>query len=190
MKKSTIIGILVAAVIYLMLYPFAAAAGLIHPVCYAYVGTIVPILFSFVYLYVCAKMKCFGAAAFLNAFVLIIGTLVGEGNLAFYIIMVIVAAFAELARKVFGYDTKKGVRFSFIPFAYSFYAYSAHWWANTEDSLQAAVDEMPEGYAEMMEPVIANIPALVIALISVIPVALLGMWIAEKVMKKQVESFR
>ncbi len=130
-------------------------------------------------------MKSIGAALCLNGFVIIIGTLVGEGNPAFYIVMVIVTVVAEIVRKIFGNDTKKGVRFSFIPFAYSFYAYSAHWWTNTADSVQAAVDEMPEGYADMMEPVIANTIGLVIALILVIPVAILGMWIAEKIMKKQ-----
>lgn len=44
---------------------------------------------------------------------------------------------------------------------------------------------MPAGYADKMEKVINNIPALVIALILVIPVSIIGMRIAEKVMKKQ-----
>ncbi|WP_091825801.1 MptD family putative ECF transporter S component [Butyrivibrio sp. ob235] len=72
----------------------------------------------------------------------------------------------------------------------SFYAYSAHWWTDTAGSLQAAVEEMPEGYADMMEPVIANTPGLIIALVFVIPVAILGMIIAEKVMKKQADSLK
>ena len=37
MKKGSIIGVLVAALIYLMLYPATAACGLIGPACFAYV---------------------------------------------------------------------------------------------------------------------------------------------------------
>ena len=44
---------------------------------------------------------------------------------------------------------------------------------------------MPAGYADKMETVISNIPMLVIMLILVIPVAILGMRLAEKAMKKQ-----
>ena len=87
-----------------------------------------------------------------------------------------------------GYDTLKGVRYSFVPFAYSFYAYTAHWWTDTENALAAAVEEMPEGYAAKMQTVIDNVPLLCIALILVIPVAILAMRLAEKVMKKTAAS--
>ena len=46
----------------------------------------------------------------------------------------------------------KGVRWSFIPFAFSFFAYTLHWWTDTEGSLAAAVEEMPAGYDELMKP--------------------------------------
>lgn len=80
------------------------------------------------------------------------------------------------------------MRLSYIPLAFSFYAYTAHWWTDTEGSLQAAVEEMRPGYDELMKPVIANIPALIIALMLVIPLAILGMRAAEKIMKKQAEK--
>ena len=66
MKKGSVVGIIISAIIYLFLYPLAAACGLIHPACYAYVGSVVPILFVFVYLNASSKMKCFGAALCLN----------------------------------------------------------------------------------------------------------------------------
>ena len=50
----------------------ASTSGLIHPVCYAYSGTVLAFLWSFVYLYVAANMQCFGAAAILNGTVLIV----------------------------------------------------------------------------------------------------------------------
>ena len=43
---------------------------------------------------------------------------------------------------------------------------------------------MPAGYAEKMEQVIDNIPVLIAALILTIPVAILGMRLTEKGMKK------
>ena len=155
------------------------------PGMYAYVGTFVPILFGFVYLYTAANLQSFGAAVILNGFTLIVGLIAGEGNLPFVIGMIILAFAAELLRKLHGYDTLKGVRRSFIPLAFSFYAYSAHWWTNTAESLAEAVEEMPAGYADKMVPVIQNVPVLIVMLILTIPVALLGMRLAEKAMKRQ-----
>ncbi len=185
MKKGTVLGLGIAAVIYLLLYVLASSCGMIHPACYAYAGTFVPLLFSFVYLYTAAKMQCFGAALFLNGFVLVIGSILGEGNLPMIIGLVILALLAELLRKWKGYGTRKGVRLSFLPFAFSFYAYAAHWWTNTAGSLAEAVEEMPAGYADKMASVISNTPVLILMLILTVPVAILAMRIAEKLMPKQ-----
>lgn len=184
MKKPPVWRILIAAVIYLLLFVLGAASGAIHPACYAYAGAVLPILFSFVYLYTAANMKCFGAAAVLNGFVLILGLIAGEGNLVLIIGMLLLAALAELIRKRCGYDTLKGVRRSFLPFAFSFFTYTAHWWSDTEGSLAAAVEEMPAGYADKMEQVINNIPVLIIVLVITVPIAILSMRLVEKAMKK------
>ena len=184
MKKS-IPKIIIAAIVYLALYPLGSSAGLIHPACYAYVGTFLPLLFAFVYLPVSANWQRFGAAVILNGFVLVLGFIAGEGNLSFAIGMVTLTVIAEIIRGVCGFDTLKGARLSFIPFAFSFYTYSAHWWFDKEGSLAAAVEEMPAGYADKMAPVIDNIPMLIFMLVLTVPVAILGMWIAEKSMKKQ-----
>lgn len=185
MKKKSVIRVLIAAVIYLALFVLGSSCGLLHPACYAYVGTFLPILFSFVYLYTAANMRCFGAAAVLNGFVLIIGLIAGEGNLPLVIGLILLAALSELIRKLNGYDTLRGVRRSFLPFAFSFYTYAAHWWTDTEGSLAAAVEEMPAGYADKMDAVIHNIPLFVVMLVLTVPVAILGMRLAEKALKKQ-----
>ena len=185
MKKFPVWRILIAAAVYFVLCLLGSTSGLLGPVCFAYVGTVLPLFFGFVYLYTAANMQCFGAAAVLNIFVLIIGLLWGEGDLPLVIGLIVFAAIAELVRRINGYDTLKGVRLSFIPFAYSFYSYSAHWWTDTEGSLAAALEEMPTGYADKMAAVIDNIPVLILMLVLVIPIAMLSMWIAEKVMKKQ-----
>ncbi len=190
MKKIPIVRILIAAVAYLVMFVLASGCGLIHPACYAYAGTFIPILFSFVYLYVASKMQSFGAALLLNGLLLIVGLIAGEGNPPFVIGLIVLALLAELVRRQNGYDTRKGVRRSFIPFAFSFYAYSAHWWTDTAGSLAAAVEEMPAGYSDKMLPVIRNIPVLILMLILTIPVAILGMRLAEKVMKKQAAALK
>ena len=183
MKKRSIIGIVVAAVVYLLLFILGAASGAIHTACFAYAGTVMPLFFAFVYLYTASNMKCFGAAAVLNGFVLIVSLLAGEGNTALIVIMLVMTALAEIIRAVLGYDNLKGVMWSFIPFAFSFYAYTFHWWTETAGSLEEAVEEMPAGYAATMEAVINNTPAIVIALVLVIPAAVLGMTLAKKLMK-------
>ena len=190
MKKIPVVRLLIASVIYTVLFVLGSCCGLLHPACYAYVGTFLPILFSFVYLYTAANLRTFGAAAILNGIGLVIGLIAGEGNLALIIGMIILALLAELIRRINGYETLKGVRRSFIPLAFSFYAYAAHWWTNTEESLAEAVEEMPVGYAEKMEAVIHNIPMLIIMLVLTIPAAILGMRIAEKVLKKQADSLK
>ena len=185
MKKTSWIGVIIAAILYCGLFVLASSCGLIHPACYAYAGTFIPLLFSFVYLYTAAQMQCFGAALVLNGFMLIVAVIAGEGNLPFVIGVIILTLIAEAVRKLNGYDTLKGVRRSFIPFAFAFYAYAAHWWTNTEGSLAEAVEEMPAGYADKMEVVIRNIPILILMLVLTIPIAMLGIRIAEKVLQKQ-----
>ena len=190
MKSFPVWRILLAAIVYFVLCLLGSTSGLLGPACFAYAGTVLAFFFSFVYLYVAANLRCFGAAAFLNIFVLIIGLLWGEGDLPLVVGLLLLAAIAELVRKLHGYDTLKGVRRSVLPFAYSFYAYVAHWWTDTEGSLAAAAEEMPAGYADRMVSVIGNIPVLILMLVLVIPTAILGMRTAEKVLKKQAALLR
>ena len=180
-----VLRILIAAVIYLGIFVIGATSGLLGPAVYAYAGTFLPLLFAFVYLYVAATMQTFGAALILNGFVLILGTIAGEGNPTLAAGLIILAVAAEAIRERCGFDTKKGVRLSFIPMAFSFYAYSGHWWTETEDSLAAAVEEMAPGYADAMAQVIANTPMLIIMLVLTVLVAFLAMRLAEAAMKKQ-----
>lgn len=185
MTKKTALGIAVAAVVYLILFLLAATSGLIHPACFAYAGTVLPLLTAFVYLYVTANHQRFGAATILNGFVLVLALVLGEADLTLIVGMVLYTALAETVRGICGHDTLKGVRLSFIPFAFSYYAYTGHWWTDSAATLQAAVEEMSPQYAEMAAPIIENIPLLVVMLILVVPVAILGMKLAEKVLKDQ-----
>ena len=190
MKKTPVFRILLAMLIYVALFILFSSCGLIHPACYAYVGTFFPLLCAFIYLYTAASLRCFGAALLLNGFLLIVGRAAGEGNPPFIIGLIALSLIAEFVRGLNGYDTLKGVRWSFIPFAFSFYAYSAHWWTDTAGSLAEAAEEMPAGYAEKMESVISNTPVLIGILVLTIPVAVLGMRLAEKIMKKQASALK
>lgn len=95
---------------------------------------------------------------------------------------------AEIIRYFCEYDTLKGIRWSFIPFAFSFFAYTSHWWFDTEGSLAAAVEEMPAGYDQLMIPVIDNIPLLIVVMVLTIPVAIFSMRLAGHVLKKSVSK--
>ena len=184
-KKNRIIifGVLMA-VAYLVTFILGAASGAIHPACYAYAGAVLPLIFAFIYIYTCSIIRGFGAATALNGFILVLFLIAGEADLPYIIGTVVLTALAEILRKVFGYDTIKGVRWSFIPFAFSFFAYTSHWWFDTEGSLAAAVEEMPTGYDQLMIPVINNIPVMIVVLVLTIPVAILAMRLAERIMKK------
>jgi hypothetical protein len=182
--------VLLMAVAYLVTFILGAASGAIHPVCYAYIGALLPLVFAFIYLYTCSIIRGFGAATALNGFIFVLFLIAGEADLGYMIATVVITALAELLRKVFGYDTKKGVRWSFIPFAFSFFAYISHWWTDTEGSLAAAVEEMPAGYDQLMIPVIKNIPVLMVVLVLTIPVAILAMHLAERTLKTQTDGLK
>ena len=77
----------------------------------------------------------------------------------------------------------RSCRWRFVPFAFSFFCYTLHWWTDTEGSLAAAVEEMPAGDDQMMIPVIDNVPVLVAVMALTIPVSILAMRLAEKVLK-------
>ena len=190
MKKTPVLGIVIAAIVYLILFVLGATTGLIHPACFAYVGTFLPLLFAFVYYYVAANLRCFGAAALLNVFVLIAALLAGEGNLPLIIGLLLLAVIAELIRMLCGYDTRRGVRRSFIPLAFSFYAYTAHWWTDPEGTLAAAAEEMSPAYAEKVRPIVENVPMLILMLALTVPVAILAIRLAEKALKKQAAKLK
>ncbi len=182
---KAIFNVLLMAIAYLITFILGATSGIIHPVCYAYVGMFLPLLFAFIYLYTATIIRGFGAATVLNGFVLVLFLLAGEADTPLIIGFIVLTALSEVIRYFCKYDTLKGVRWSFVPLAFSFFAYTAHWWTDTEGSLAAAVKEMPAGYDQMMIPVINNIPVLIIVLLLTIPVSILAMRLAEHMMKKQ-----
>ena len=182
---KTILKVFLMAVAYLALFILGAASGAIHPACYAYIGALLPLVSAFIYLYTCTFIRGFGAATVLNGFIFVLFLIAGEADLAYIIGTVVLTALAEIIRKIKGYDTLKGVRWSFIPFAFSFFAYILHWWTDTEGSLAAAVKEMHAGYDELMKPVIDNIPMLIVVMVLIIPIAMIAMRLAERAMKKQ-----
>ncbi len=185
-KKVAVV--LLMAVAYLATFILGATSGIIHPACYAYIGALLPVAFALVYLNTCTLIRGFGAATTLNGFILVLFLIAGEADVTYIIGTVILTALAEVLRKINGYDTLKGVRRSFLPFAFSFFAYTAHWWTDTEGSFAAAVEEMPAGYDALMKPVIDNIPMLIVALVVTILVAIFGMRLAERILKKRAEE--
>ena len=188
MKKT--IRIIFFFFFFFLTYILGSCTGIIHPACYAYVGAILPLLTAFIYLLTCATMKGFGAATVLNGFVFVLLMIVGEADTTLAIGFAILTALAEIIRYFCKYDTLKGVRWSFIPFAFSFFAYTTHWWTDTEGSLAAAVEEMRAGYDQLMIPVINNIPVLIVVLVLTIPVAILAMRLAERSLKKQTDGLK
>ncbi|MBP5527735.1 MAG: MptD family putative ECF transporter S component [Bacteroidales bacterium] len=173
--------VLLMAVAYLAMFVMGAASGAIHPACYAYIGALLPFISAFIYLRTATLIRGFGVATALNGFIFVLFLIAGEADMPFIIGMIGLTAIAELIRFLCKYDSRKGIRWSFVPFAFSFFTYTLHWWTDTEGSLAAAVEEMPAGYDQLMIPVIDNIPMLVVVLLLTIPVALLAMRIAERV---------
>lgn len=188
MKKTLVV--ILMAVAYLAIFILGACSGAIHPACYAYIGVLLPFLSALVYLKTASIIRNFGAATALNGFIFALFLIAGEADTAYIIGTIVLTAFAELLRFVFKYDTKKGVRWSFVPFALSFFAYTAHWWTDTEGSLAAAVEEMRPGYDQMMIPVINNVPVMIAVIVLTIPIAIFAMHLAEKALKKPAASLQ
>ena len=185
---KTVLKVFLMAIAYLALFIMGAASGAIHPMFYSYIGAVLPLVSAFIYLYTCTLIRGFGAAIALNGFIFILFLIAGEADLAYIIGTVVLTALAEILRKMKGYDTLKGVRWSFVPFAFSFFAYTLHWWTDTEGSLAAAIEEMPAGYDQLMRPVIDNIPMLIVVMALTIPIAILAMRLAERALKKAAEA--
>jgi len=184
-----IFKILLMAIAYLAMFVMGASSGLIHPMCYAYIGALLPLISAFIYLYTSSLIRGFGVPTILNGFILVLFLLAGEADAVLIIGFILLTAISEGVRWYFQYNTIKGVRWSFVPFAFSFFAYTAHWWTDTEASLAAAVEEMPVGYDQLMKPVIDNVPVLIVVLLLTIPVSLLAMRIAERVLKLHKDDY-
>ena len=182
--------VLLMAVAYLAILSLGACSGASHPACYAYIGALLPLLFAFVYLNTASIIRGFGAATVLNGFIFFLFLIAGEADTSYIIGTIVLTALTELLRFIFKYDTKKGVRWSFVPFALSFFAYTAHWWTDTEGSLAAAVEEMRPGYDQLMIPVIDNIPVLIVVIAITIPISILAMRLAERALKKPASALK
>jgi MFS family permease len=182
---KTVFKVILMAVAYLAMFILGAASGAIHPACYAYIGALLPLISALIYLYTATLIRGFGAATALNGFILVLFLIAGEADTTFIIGIIALTALAELIRYFCKYDTLKGIHWSFVPFALSFFAYTLHWWTDTEGSLAAAVEEMRPGYDELMKPVINNIPMLIVAILLTIPVAILAMRLAERALKNR-----
>ena len=94
--------------------------------------------------------------------------------------MIILAALSEFLHSKFKADPVKSLRWGFVPLAFSYFTYTAHWWTDTEGSLAAAVEEMRPGYDQLMIPVIDNIPVLILVYLITIPLAILAIRLATK----------
>ena len=182
---KTVLKVFLMVVAYLVLFILGAWSGAIKPCSYAYIGAMLPMLTAFIYLYTCTCIRCFGAATVLNGFIFVLFLIASETDLAYIIGTIVLTAMAGSLRKIKGYDMLNGVRWSFVPFSFSFFAYTLHWWTDTEGSLAAAVEEMPAGYDQLMIPVIKNIPVLIVVMVLTIPVAILAKRLAERAMKEQ-----
>ena len=71
------------AIAYLALFILGAASGAIHPMCYAYIGAVLPLVSAFIYLYTCTLIRGFGAATALNGFIFVLFLIAGEADLAY-----------------------------------------------------------------------------------------------------------
>ncbi|MGX8690141.1 MAG: MptD family putative ECF transporter S component [Bacteroidaceae bacterium] len=172
--------IILLAIAYLATFFLGASTGIIHPACYAYVGALLPFITAFIYKAMVKQVPGFGAASIMNGFVIVLFLLVGEADANVVIGMIILATLSEFLHSKFKADPVKSLRWGFVPMAFSYFTYTAHWWTDTEGSLAAAVEEMRPGYDQLMIPVIDNIPVLILVYLITIPLAILAIRLATK----------
>ena len=177
---KTIFKVILLAIAYLATFFLGAFTGIIHPACYAYVGALLPFITAFIYKAMVNQVPGFGAASIMNGFVIVLFLIVGEADANVVIGMIVLAALSEFLHSKFKADTVKSLRWGFVPLAFSYFTYTAHWWTDTEGSLAAAVEEMRPGYDQLMIPVIDNIPMLIFVYLITIPLAILAIRLATK----------
>lgn len=177
---KTIFKVILLAIVYLATFFLGAFTGIIHPACYAYVGTMLPFITAFIYKVMVKQVPGFGAASIMNGFVIVLFLIAGEADANVVIGMVFLAALSEFLHSKFKADPVKSLRWGFVPMAFSYFTYTTHWWTDTEGSLAAAVEEMRPGYDQLMIPVIDNIPVLILVYLITIPLAILAIRLATK----------
>ena len=172
--------VILLAIAYLATFILGATSGMIHPACYAYVGALLPFITAFIYKAMVKQVPGFGTASIMNGFVIVLFLIAGEADAVVVIGMIILAALSEFLHSKFQSDPVKSLRWGFVPMAFSFFTYTAHWWTDTEGSLAAAAKEMRPGYDQLMIPVIDNIPMLIFVYLITIPLAILAIRLATK----------
>jgi len=165
---NSIAKVVLLAIAHLALYVVSLVSGDLYPRYYVHIGAVLPLLLAFVYLSAASTIRRFGAAAILNGCVLLFAVVSGKADFTFLITLCLLTIATEILRFVFGFDTLKGVHWSFIPFAFSFFVFSD-----------------PELRLLMQRSLLL----LAVMILLTVATAVVGMWLAEKVLGKHLEGF-
>lgn len=159
-------------ILYLVLYMVGTAitcvVGSIHPVLFVCYQMIAGILLSGVVIKAFDRVKAPGVAAVFSIGVILIFVLMGDASLWHCIPLVVMAVLAEAARAVASYNWTGDVIATVI-MTFSTFGFYGQIWFNRDFTYEAAIEEMPAGYAETLMSVS---PVWVLPVVLIIGIAL------------------
>lgn len=139
--------------LYLALYMAGTAitcfTGAIHPIVFVCYQITAGILLSGIVIKGFDQVKAPGVAAVFAAGVILIFVAIGDASVWHCIPLVVIAVIAETLRTVFGY-TWMGDVIATVIMTFSTFGFYGQIWFNRAFTYEAAVEEMPTGYADTL----------------------------------------
>ena len=147
--KANTLRIFLFAVAYVAVNILILTMGAIHPVMFVLYTCISAVLLPGLYLAGASRISGPGAAAVYGGLMLLVVTAV---DAAWYKVveLFVMLLLAEFLRRLLGYESWNGLKWSAVVMCFSNFGYSMCIWLMRDFTYHEALAEMPEGYADTL----------------------------------------
>ena len=148
-NKKNVIWMVLLMILYVIGSVVVSVMGAIHPIFFVCYQVTAGILLTGVIIKAFSMVKAPGAALCLAAGMILTFFLIRDASVWHILPLVIIAALTEVIRKIRRYDWTGDVISAAI-MSFSTFGFYGQIWLNRDFTYQAAVEEMPAGYAETL----------------------------------------
>lgn len=146
-NKTNALWMLLYGVLYAAFSAVVCFMGAIHPVMFVCYQITAGILVTGVAIRAFRRVQAPGAAACLALFMILLFFIIQDANVWHVVPLIVIGVLAEAVRAVFKYNWTGDV-IAAVLMSFSTFGYYGQIWFNRAFTYEAAVEEMPAGYAD------------------------------------------
>ena len=148
-NKKNVLWMIILMILYVIGTVIVSVTGAIHPIFFVCYQITAGILLTGIIIKAFSMIKAPGAAVCLAAGMILTFFLIKDASVWHILPLIIIAVLAEAIRRIKRYDWASDVVSAAI-MSFSTFGFYGQIWLNRDFTYQAAVEEMPAGYAETL----------------------------------------